>query len=279
MRTITRREFFDDFQYGVSLDRCVQGEAIENRASARRLLRRLDRNRDGQLRGEELGLTFALIDHFDTDGSPSSFFEEGNARALYRTLFVGRNEGPYFGAAIARAAQRRARLMRADYAIDGAPTSPCRSLSGNRRPNATRLSWLRGLFKCNQFVGDALIEAGVAMPTFKMRDGGHHYAAAETLPRQTGYFDRLHQLIELRPGDVIVVDYPSHGAGTAHAEIVTGIDDAGKKLKVAGAHADGCYEREWSWLFEGAIYNHERRGWESGDNLIYLLRPKRPLQR
>jgi len=197
--------------------------------------------------------------------------------AAPRGVSRGSGDGD-FGWSIALAALSRAEHLSADYAVDGAPTSPHPALSHNRRPDETRLEWLRGRNKCNQFVGDALAEAGWAMPTYRMPAGGQHYVTAEALPQQRRYFDRIAAAEQLRPGDVIVVDYPGRGANTAHAEIVTGHDPRRGTLQAAGAHADGAYQRDWSDLFDGTTYDPRNQCWRRYDgSRIYLLRARRPL--
>ncbi|MBK8480596.1 MAG: hypothetical protein IPL40_05415 [Proteobacteria bacterium] len=176
------------------------------------------------------------------------------------------------------AALARAEQLGADYAVAGAPTSPHPALSHNRRPDQTRLEWLRGLNKCNQFVGDALAEAGWAMPTYRMPGGGQHYVNAEALPQQRRYFARITAVEQLRAGDVVVVDYPGRGANTAHAEIITEHDPRRGTLQAAGAHAAGAYPREWSDLLDGATYDSRNQCWKRYDGArIYLLRARRLL--
>lgn len=183
------------------------------------------------------------------------------------------------GLGTAIAALSRAQHMGADYAFEGAPTSPHPRLSNNREPGVTRLTWLQGRNKCNQFVGDALTEAGVAMPTYRMRDGSLHYMNAEALPAQQSYFARLTSAAQLSPGDVVVVDYPEPGLGGAHAEIVSGYSAGQGKLFTTGAHASGAYERDWSDLLDGSTFDVERGCWQRPDgSSIYLLRPIRRLE-
>lgn len=185
---------------------------------------------------------------------------------------------PSLGWSIAMAALSRAEHLGADYAVDGAPTSPHAALSHNRRPDETRLEWLRGRYKCNQFVGDALAEAGWAMPTYRMPGGGQHYVNAEALPQHRGHFGRITDSTQLRPGDVVVVDYPGRGANSAHAEVVTDVDPRRGILHTVGAHADGAYPRDWSELLDGATYDPRTQSWKRYDgSRIYLLRAKRPL--
>src|SRR5262245_43416358 len=70
---------------------------------------------------------------------------------------------------------------------------------------------LAGASKAERFVGDLLWSAGAAVPTYDTVgwDGaaGRHHAYAERWPARTDLFDRVSDLSDLRPGDVLVVDW------------------------------------------------------------------------
>jgi hypothetical protein len=282
MRTISRAEVASRLADGVDLDSPALRRELEAQLdqSALERLERLDRDRDRLLTGRELRRVFREIDRLDRDGSAGTFRGAGPAMVLYGALLAGRPEGAAGqGDAVARAARERAREMGSDYGRDGTPTSPHPKLTGNRQPGESRLAWLAGHWKCNQFVGDALAAAGMAMPTHRMPGGGHHYAAAERLPRCHQHFRKLYAFEDLRPGDVIVVDHPSRGAATAHTEIVVEVGTEPRRLRTVGAHRDGAYERNWSHLLEDATLDSSRGCWEREDDRIYLLRPLRTLRK
>jgi len=179
-------------------------------------------------------------------------------------------------AAIARAAALLVRSAGWSYAKSEAPVSPYRNLSGNTAPGVTRIAWLRGLNKCNQFVGDALSAAGFAMPTVRMQDGSEHYALAETLPRQRRFFRPLAELSAVRPGDVFVRDYGgADGACGAHAEVVVARDGATGALTLAGAHRSGAGFSRFLFDPRRWHYDHELRGWSDGSDTLFFLRPLR----
>lgn len=142
--------------------------------------------------------------------------------------------------------------------------------------------------KCNVFVGDVLWSAGFHVPTYEI-DGacgvvGHHYKEAERWPKETACFDRITSLDDVRPGDVMIVDYKDrHGSGGgAHAEIITRAqhDDTGLHLASMGARTLGLRE-------DGFHADKLLRAVACGDHFdfpgdgrvlaadIYVLRPKR----
>ena len=67
------------------------------------------------------------------------------------TVIAGREAAPRL-IDIAIAARRRASLDSQGYALANAPTSPYENLSVNRIPGVSLPRWLRGHYKCYQFV-------------------------------------------------------------------------------------------------------------------------------
>jgi hypothetical protein len=143
--------------------------------------------------------------------------------------------------------------------------------------------------KGNVFAGDVLWNAGFEVPTYDIAGAGgcivgQHYKEAERWPKESAYFDEVTKLDDIRPGDVLVVDYKErHGAsGGAHVEIITRADRDGDGLHLAsmGARSRGLREDELHagkleratpcadhWDFPGdgkALAAH-----------LYVLRPKR----
>lgn len=279
--TISRRTFVDSCTYGIDLDNDALNRTADRLGVGRQRLARHDRDGDGTLRGRELQRAFRLVDSLDRDGSGQTFKQAGAAGALHEAMLGARRPGPYHGMAIAKVAISIAAGRGGEYARDAAPTSENGALSGNVRPGRTRLTWLAGRYKCNQFVGDALWRAGVRMPSYKLPGGGEHYVNAEALPHQRAYFDRLARVADLRVGDVIVIDFPGRGQDGAHTEIVTHRDTS--TVRATGAHADGAYETEvspllgesWSSALSRARRDGEAGCWRLGAHTIYLLRPRR----
>lgn len=274
MSNVTRGQFNQTLKHGVDLGSEQLKSKLENTGVSVDQLKALDTNGDGALKGAELGKAFKLVDDFDRNGSGSSFKNEGTAGEVYAALQAGKLAGPYFGASIKNAALERVASDGPNYAYDKAPTSPYKNLSGNKTPGVTQPSWLKNNNKCNQFVGDALTQAGMKMPTFRMENGTEHYVNAERLPNYKNHFDRITDPNDIRPGDVFVNDYPATGESTAHTEVITSYDPSSGKLMTAGAHGDGAYEQDSSHLLNGATLNKEGGYWESGGNKFYVLRPK-----
>lgn len=275
MTNISQSQFRQSLQHGVDLSNPELRGQLERAGVGVEGLARLDTNGDGELTGREIDAAFKYVDDFDRNGSARSFRDEGTAGQIYAALKAGKKEGPYFGAAIHRAALDRANADSEGYAFENAPTSPYRNLSGNKTPGTSRPSWLKNNNKCNQFVGDALTQAGMRMPTFTMKDGTEHYVNAERLPDYKKHFDRITDLSDIRPGDVFVNDYPGSGLSTAHTEVISSYDPATGTLRSVGAHADGAYESDQSHLLKDAKLNREGGYWEHpSGNKFYVLRPK-----
>jgi hypothetical protein len=181
--------------------------------------------------------------------------------------------------AIVLAALRRIEQDAAGYSFAGSPLSPHPEITGNAQPGFSRPRWLFQRYKCNQFVGDVLYEAGLKMPTFTMPDGSLHYMNAERLPRQESYFKTLTNPFQIRPGDLIVSNNLAvNGENGAHVEIVVSIEEPGRYV-TAGALKQGATLRSYPANLHQLPYDRTRRGWITGDNRsVHLLRPKRKLQ-
>jgi len=274
MSNIGKATFLNNLKYGVDLKKLEIGEELTNKGVDKKEIEKLDTNKDGVIKGSELNGLFKHVDSFDLNGSSRSFATDQTGGILYGALKKARKEAPYYGAEISKAATKRADADSLGYAYDNAPTSPLKELSGNKKPGTTRPRWLKNNNKCNQFVGDALTQAGLEMPTFTMTDGSKHYVNAERLPNYKKHFDRITDPKQLKPGDVVVKDYPAVGESTAHTEVVTGSKPADGTIKTTGAHGDGAYEKDWSDLLDGAKYDPAKEGWKTpGGDMVYLLRP------
>ena len=182
--------------------------------------------------------------------------------------------------AIARAAQIRSNTLGPLYRLDAAPLSPYSRLSGNLHPNETPIRWLRGRYKCNQFVGDVLTDAGFQMPTYRMPDGSHHYVNAEALPRYRSHFSSVTSLQSLRPGDLLVLDRTQQqGENGAHVEVIDAVSAPSGYLHSIGAHRDGAYGSNRSVLLRSLIPIGNSAFASAADSTvrIYFLRPTRAL--
>lgn len=287
MSTITRQQFMTDFKNGIDLKQPDLAQKIG--ADALQKLTALDKNGDGVIKGDAaIANAWKVVDGFDRNGSSSSVAGDSRGADIARNLTAApqgntaaadgvsqSNVPKSYSDAVAKAATDRAAADKEGYAYSNAPTSPYKNLSGNKTPGTSRPSWLKNNNKCNQFVGDALTQAGMKMPTFKMQDGTEHYVNAERLPNYKQHFDRITDPSQIRAGDVFVVDYPSTGESTAHTEVITGYDHATGDFKTTGAHGDGAYEMTRSNWLSGYTYDAANKRWEdSSGNHLYLLRPK-----
>ncbi|MDP2272918.1 MAG: hypothetical protein Q8N23_26940 [Archangium sp.] len=239
----------------------------------------LDADKDGWIKGSaELAKAFTMNDGFDRNGSSASFNNSGKAGQVFQALVsaaggkMPTSEGKFATQILSAAADRAAKQSTA-YGYDNAPTSPLKGLSGNKNPGVSQPGWLKNNWKCNQFVGDALTQAGVKAPTWAMADGTVHYASAEKWPSFTNLFERITDPSQMKPGDIVVRDYPASGDATAHVEIVTSVEP----FKSIGAHRDAAYEAETPSWVEGGTYNPAKRNFEVGGNEVYILRPKAAL--
>jgi hypothetical protein len=277
MPNISKSGFKSDFKHGIDLKSKGLDEGLKSAGVDKADVAKLDTNKDGVIKGGELSGAFSFVDGFDKNGSGSSFSNSGTAGALYGAFQGARKAGPYHGEAIKKAADDIVKKDADGYAYDASPTSQLKNLSGNKKPGTSRPGWLKNNNKCNIFVGNALTQAGVKMPTFTMSNGTEHYKNAERLPFDTKHFDRVTNFKDVKPGDVFVYDYPERGESTAHTEVITSSDGKGG-LRSSGAHSDGAYDRDASSLWDGAKYDSEQRCWVKPDgDKIYLLRPTQKL--
>lgn len=181
------------------------------------------------------------------------------------------------GEFIVEQAKERANLYGALYSKNQAPISPYQNLTSNHEPEKSIIFWLRGVNKCNQFIGDVLTNAGFKMPTFVMKDGTEHYLNAERLPKQNKYFDKICNLTEVKAGDVIVIDdLKRKGESGAHVELVSFVDFAKKIMNLIGARSQGAAERESLMLSELPLDGSKLCGFTrtKANQTVYFLRPK-----
>lgn len=274
MSTIDKRSFNSTFSGGIDTKSPRLAEKLAGTGVSLEQLKRADLDGDGIIKTRaELNAAFKLVDAFDRNGSAHSFTKAGKAGQVY-DAFVSAARPQVtapsrFGAQIAAAALDRAAKHGESYGKPNYPTSPNPKLTSNRQPGVSKLKWLKNHWKCNQFVGDALHQAGLKTPMHKMADGSYHYVAAEQWPRHTQLFDRITDPSKLQVGDIFVRDYPGTGDATAHIEIVTSVNP----VKTTGSHEDSAYEMTGSWV-EGGTLDAANRRFNVGANHVYILRAK-----
>lgn len=280
MARIDKPQFNQALQKGINLnDADTVSKLTRAGVNVAELKAKADVDADGWIKGgPELEKLFKHVDAFDRNGSSASFNNTGRAGQEFTALVnaaggtvpvAGPREGR-FAQQIVDAAADRVAKQGPNYAYDKAPTSPLTMLSGNKRPGVSQPSWLANNNKCNQFVGDTLTQAGVKAPTWPMRDGTLHYASAEKWPTFTNLFDRISDPSQIKPGDVIVKDYPGSGESTAHIEVISGTSP----FASIGAHHDGAYAQNTNDWLKDAVWDPSKKCFNVNGNDVYVLRPK-----
>ncbi|PID38476.1 MAG: hypothetical protein CSB49_05345 [Proteobacteria bacterium] len=189
---------------------------------------------------------------------------------------------PRSRAAVAKAALELQRTRSNEFAKEKAPTSINPQLDRNQKPGKTKLSWMRGAYKCNFFVGEALSKSGYVMPL----SDKHRYAGAGSLHSHRRYFQRIVSPADLRPGDVVTLRWP--GKGNAHAAIVTKTGKRKGTIEITGTGRGSVVTekvsahlgKDWHEALSTAKYDskHQRFVLKAADGTrfhVYLLRPKR----
>jgi hypothetical protein len=135
-----------------------------------------------------------------------------------------------------------ARKMLAEEHSSAAGKSPW-SLTGTatcRNPEITSPRYAgSGQWKCNVFVGEAFNRAGLPFPLSSVG----HYATANSLAGRSDSFQRVANLNDVRPGDLVSINRRGE---SGHVEIVTDVarDAAGQVRTITslGAHEQGLAE-------------------------------------
>jgi hypothetical protein len=275
MPKVDRNQFNQSLASGVNLRDAKLAERLNDAGVSLDQVKVADLNGDGMLSSrEELAKAFAVVDGFDRNGAGDSFERAGKSGAVYDafvgSVMPGEPASGRFAERIVSAALDRAAKHGPSYGKSEVPVSPHPLLTSNRNPESTKLNWLKNHWKCNQFVGDALTQAGVQTPLYKMQDGSYHYAPAERWPSFTHLFDRVTDASKMQVGDLVVRDYPGSGDATAHIEIVTSVNP----FRSTGAHMDAAYEQAGANWTEGGTYNPSQRAFDVNGNTVYVLRPK-----
>ena len=97
----------------------------------------------------------------------------------------------------------------------------------------------RGEWKCNVFVGEAFHRAGLSFPL----SSAGHYATANSLASRPDSFQRLANLNDVRPGDLVSIN---RRGDSGHVEVVTDVardaDGQVRTITSLAAHEDGLAE-------------------------------------
>jgi len=174
-----------------------------------------------------------------------------------------------------------ARQMLADEPSPGAGKSPW-SLTGTatcRNPEITSPRYAAdGAWKCNVFVGEAFNRAGLSFPL----SSAGHYATANSLAARSASFQRVANLNDVRPGDLVSINRRGE---SGHVEIVTDVarDAAGQVRTITslGAHEQGL--AEGTTTAASLVQLAARAGGQMGSNGVtidgetfHVLRPMAP---
>lgn len=287
MQRITRNDFLWRYRAGIDLDSPQLKKKLEGRADLKMGLDKCDANKNGKLvGGRELRCAFGYVDKMEQEKPHWLVKPQGDAKVLLEAIEAGAKKRPDFGAAILRAAQQIMTKQGAAHALAGTPTCPNPVIAGNSRPGRSPLRWLKGWFKCNQFVGDALYKAGAQMPLHRPGKG-IQYVGATSLHTFTKHFDQITDLKNVRPGDVIQLDFVP---GPAHCAIVSRFDAKTKTMYAIGARADGARERsDWTGWLRDMKYDAKNKCWvghtkrrrtkKSVELRLRFLRPKMPAKK
>lgn len=135
-----------------------------------------------------------------------------------------------------------ARQMLAEERPSAAAKSPW-SLTGTATCRNPELASSRyaggGVWKCNVFVGEAFNRAGLPFPL----SSAGHYATANSLASRADSFQRIANLNDVRPGDLVTINRRGE---SGHVEIVTNVardaDGQVRTITSLGAHEEGLAE-------------------------------------
>ncbi len=223
---ISESNFLKTLDSGIDLKNPRLKTAAKHAGVPQNELKALDENRDGKLAGTELKPLYQLLDVADTedDGLDLGFREDktvGKDTVLFHGIVESIVDARERIVAVARASQMDPRLAEGYRGSE-------RMMSHNTIHGGTRHGDLiqtrfENTYKCNLFVGDVLWRSGLKIPTHTNEEAGWtHIQYAEnwaksplfkTIPKE-----------DIKPGDVLLVDYPESGSGGGHLEIVTEVD-------------------------------------------------------
>jgi hypothetical protein len=162
--------------------------------------------------------------------------------AVYGTVSRSAVAPAPISAAQGRHLAASARQMLADEPPAGAGSSPW-SLAGAATCRNSEIASPRyaggGVWKCNVFVGEAFNRAGLPFPL----SAAGHYATANSLASRPDSFQRVANLNDVRPGDLVSIN---RRGDSGHVEIVTDVardaDGQVRTITSLAAHEDGLSE-------------------------------------
>jgi LysM repeat protein len=190
-------------------------------------------------------------------------FEVADATEVASAAPVEEAPRESWGELVVKAARDRAEMFGANYAVDAKLLSPNPDLAFNRKPDVYGVGGTMGRWKCNQFGGDVLYQAGFEPPMYS-KPG--YYVIAEEWPNYTKGPNQLFELIkdpaDAQPGDVLIADHPGSGAEGGHVRILTSGIDSDGGFSAISAHYDGAYESREN--YESLLRTEEG---------LYILRP------
>jgi len=169
------------------------------------------------------------------------------------------------GAQVVAAAKARAEMFGNHYGVPSKLFSPNPNLAFNNNPDRSGVGGTVNQWKCNQFGGDVLYQAGFEPPMYS-KPG--YYVIAEEWPNYARgpnrCFDLITDMSQARPGDIVIADHPGEGAATGHVRVLTSeIADDGSFSSIS-AHYDAAYESAENFL-----------SLKSQEEAMYILRPVR----
>src|SRR3954451_2877451 len=223
---------------GISRSRCSStGGAAGPELDARD---RSDGQTDGAVSGDAArARVYDAVDAFDRRRSELGSHGE---LAVYGTVSRSTVAPAPISAAQGRHLAASARQMLADEPPAGAGKSPW-SLAGAATCRNSEIASPRyaggGVWKCNVFVGEAFNRAGLPFPL----SAAGHYATANSLASRSDSFQRVANLNDVRPGDLVSVN---RRGDSGHVEIVTDVgrdaDGQVRTITSLAAHEDGLAE-------------------------------------
>lgn len=276
MNLIDRTRFLNTFKFGLNLAAHEQElrAALQGTAVTYEELQGIA-GENSVIDPSEVGRLFDLLDKKIPDNFDGALLADPgtDGNKVWSAFVELRNDVPSsYGAAIAATANNFVTdpTTAQGYAFDSSPaTGPGRGLSGFN--------------KCNVFVGDVLTATGFTAPTQFDERNRLHYVEAEKWPSFGNLFDRVTDMNDVRPGDVIVWDYPgATGGDGGHVEVVVSVTPGDPpKVVTAGAHAAGASTRDanqtYPVLYNGYVnYDSEHQCfyWRRDiDPTVYILRP------
>jgi hypothetical protein len=220
---ISESQFREALDSGIDLKNPRLQTAAKHAGVSKSDIGALDQNRDKKLTGEELTDLHQLLDLVDThdDGVDLGYRDDntiGKDTVLFHGIVDSIIDPRERIVAVARASQMDPRL---DEGYRGSERMVSHNtIHGGTRNGDLITTRFENTYKCNLFVGDVLWRSGLKIPTLSNEAAGWtHIQYAESWARSPLF--KTVPKEDLKPGDVLLVDYPETGSGGGHLEIVT----------------------------------------------------------